>query len=319
VTRFEVEPNRREKGGTPAVIVLSDSDLNLRDDRPHRDILSFRDADGRVLHTLEEFHVSQSVGAAHVVAIDRQRNRVYVCENVAHCVTALDLHGRKLWRVDQIDADTLAVDPKTGNLWCSGGPNLSSGATVVLDAQGNEVASYPDHGIDIAYDPKTDGFWLVGYGIKKLSREGKVLFERPHEGWACVSVAVYPNDGSVWIGERNHPDVAHSRNRLWHLDASGNVLLSEPLDELNPYAVACDPKSGTVYVANLRSSILRFSADGRPQPPASIPVTAVSVSPSSGQLWATTATELLRLDHAGAVQSRTPLGADSLASWPTGF
>lgn len=289
--------------------------------RRHRSIMhrGETDAEGRALRTLEEFNITSSVGAAHPVAIDRQRSRVYVCESVARCVTALDFRGRRLWRAEQIAADTLAVDPKTGNLWCSGGRTLNNGETIVLDPQGNEVASYPVRGIDVAYDPKTDGFWPVGYGIRKLSREGKVLFERPHEGWACVSVAVNPSDGSVWICERGHPDVAHSQNRLWHLDASGNVLHSESLGETHPYDVACDPRTGTAYVADLRSSILRFSADGRRQPPLPIPATAVSVSPSSGQLWATTRTELLRLDEAGVVRSRTPLGDGARGSRPTAF
>ena len=62
----------------------------------------------------------------------------------------------------------------------------------MLDPEGKEVASFPVRGIDLAYDPKTDGFWLVGYGITKLSRSGEVLFHKPRDGWACVSVAADP-------------------------------------------------------------------------------------------------------------------------------
>ena len=118
------------------------------------------------------------------MALDATRGRVYISEQVANRVTALDRSGRKLWRVDDIDAAALAVDPRTGNLWCCVGKSLNDGETVVLDREGKEVESIPVRGIDIAYDPRTDGFWLVGYGITKLSRKGEVLFRKPHEGWA---------------------------------------------------------------------------------------------------------------------------------------
>jgi beta-lactamase regulating signal transducer with metallopeptidase domain/thiol-disulfide isomerase/thioredoxin len=323
VTRFEVEAPEgqgRADDGPPAVIVLDDCDPDYEESRPHHDGLHFLDGSGRELRAIREFSVSQTVAACHRIAIDRKRGRVYVCGDIHKRVTALDLRGRTLWRVDNISASALAVDPKTGNLWCSVGQSLDQGETVVLDAQGNEVASYPAHGFDLAYDPKTDAFWLVGYGITKLSRAGEVLFHKPREGWLFATIAVNPGDGSVWICEREHPDVPRSRNRVWHLDADGSVLPSETLgDEERCFGVACDPRTGTAYVALLRAAILRFAPDGRRLPPLPIPALAVSASPAGGPVWATTTTEILRLDDSGAVQSRTPFGADSSQSWLAAF
>ena len=125
-------------------------------------------------------------------------------------LTALDLQGRKLWRVSKINVDALAVDPETGHVWCTGGTDLATGETVVLDTKGKEVDSFPYWGIDIAYDPHTEGFWLVGRGITKLSRRGDVLFHKPRQGWAWVSVAVDPRDGSAWIAEQAHSDIPQS-------------------------------------------------------------------------------------------------------------
>ena len=144
-----------------------------------------------------------------------------------------------------------------------------------------------------------DGFWLVGYGIAKLNHEGKVLFQKPHEGWACVSVAVNPGDGSIWIVEHAHPNVAQSVNRLWYLDANGAKINSWDLRAKLIFGVACEPKTGTAWVVSLRSDVLRFTADGRELPPLPVQARAIAISPTTGEVWVTTDTEFLRLDASG--------------------
>ena len=124
VTRFEVENKDRAPADMPAAVVLDDCDADFVESRPHHDGLRFLGASGQELRTLKEFNTCQTVGGSHRVAVDAGRGRVYLCEAVTNRVTALDLSGRKLWRVDNIQADALAVDPRTGNLWCSGGGDL---------------------------------------------------------------------------------------------------------------------------------------------------------------------------------------------------
>jgi DNA-binding beta-propeller fold protein YncE len=291
--------------------VLDDRDDDFAKGRPHHDGLTFLAESGRELRGLREFNTGQSVSASHCVAIDPPRARVYICELGANRVTALDLRGRRLWRVDDIGADALAVDPRTGNLWCAVGPNLAQGETVVLDPEGKEIAAFPVRGIDMVYDAHTDGFWLVGYGITKLSREGETLFHKPREGWMCGSVAVDPTDGSVWIGERDHPDISRSANRLWHLDSRGAELQSMDLGKQDPFAVACDPRTGIAWVVNLRSEILRITRDGRRLAPIPVAADAIAISPSRKHIWVTTRTEILQLDDDGNVIVRVPFGADS--------
>jgi hypothetical protein len=321
VTRYEAETKAKNEGlpQPPAVLVLDDCDDDFREARPHHDGLRYVSDSGQELHALKEFNTCQTVGAVREVALDPTRGRVYICELVANRVTALDVRGRKLWRIDDIQADALAVDPRTGNVWCSGGRDLVNGETVVLDPEGKELTSFPVRGIDIAYDPLTDGFWLVGYGITKLSREGKVLFHKPREGWACVAVAVNGKDGSVWIVERAHPDVAKSVNRLWCLDANGEVLQSKWLDKKRPFGVACDSRTGNAWVVNFGAELLGFTRDGRELPPLPVAAVAVAVSPTNGQIWVTTKTEILKVDETGEILSRTPFGADSGQSWLAAF
>jgi beta-lactamase regulating signal transducer with metallopeptidase domain/thiol-disulfide isomerase/thioredoxin len=319
VTRFDVPGEK--PGETPLVVVLDDCDEDFNEIRPHHDalrILSKTDSGVRA-SLLREFNTCQTVGAVHGVAVDAARGRIYLCEQVSHRVTAVDFRGRKLWQVGQIRADALAVDSRTGNLWCCVGQDLAHGETVVLDTTGREVASFPFRGIDIAYDSQTDGFWLVGYGITKLSREGNVIFQKPHEGWACVSVAVNPGDGSAWIVERGHPDVAQSVNRLWHLGANGTTIKMWELGEKRVFGVACEPKTGTAWVVSLGSEVLRFTADGRELPPLSVKARAISISPTTGRVWATTEIEVLQLDGAAQPKTVSRFEAKSGQSWLAAF
>src|SRR5207237_485061 len=155
--------------------------------------------------------------------IDPARERIYVRELVSHRITAFNLKGQKLWQLDKVYASALAVDEKTGNLWASGGESLKEGETGVFDPSRNEIAAYPFCEIDMQYDRHTDSFWLSGYEILNLGRGGEVRFRKPVEGWCCASLDLNPKDGSVWIVEREHPDVPRSKNRLWLLNADGSV------------------------------------------------------------------------------------------------
>ena len=199
------------------------------------------------------------------------------------------------------------------------GQDLAHGETVVLDTTGREVASFPFRGIDIAYDSQTDGFWLVGYGITKLSREGNAILRKPHAGWACVSVAANPADGSVWIVERGHPDVAQSANRLWHLAADGITIKTWDLGEKHVFGVACEPQTGMAWVVSLGSEIVRFTADGQNLPPLPVQARAISISPTTGQVWATTETEILQIDEAGRPKTVSRFETKSEQSWLAAF
>jgi hypothetical protein len=323
VTRFEVPDVKRE--GNPSAVVLDDCDKGFEKNRPHRDGLRILEVSqtpglGNVKSRfIREFNTCQTVGAIHCVSVDPTRERIYVSELAGNRVTSLDLQGRELWQVGEISASALAVDPKTGFLWCTTGRSLTDGETVVLDGKGREVASFPYRGVDIAFDPHTEGFWLVGNQITKLSRSGKVLFQQECEGWAFVSVAVNQTDGSVWTIERAHPDVARSCNRLWHHNANGGLLKMRSLGEKLMFGVACEPKMGTVWVTCLQSDVLRFSTQGDELPAFPTKARAISVSPTTGRVWMTTETEVLWLDEADRPHTAYRYSEPSGQSWLAAF
>ena len=319
VTQFDV-PDRKATE-TPLVVVLDDSDEDFKEKRTHHDVVRmlFKSESGVRTTLLRDFNTCQTVGAVHGVAVDTVRGRIYIREQVSHRVTALDFHGRTLWQVNNIQASALAVDPKTGHLWCAVGKSLAVGETVELDTTGHEFTSFPVKGFDIAHDPHTDGFWLVGYGITKLSREGKILFQKPQEGWACVSVAANPRDGSVWIVERAHPNFAGSANRLWHLGANGTTIKTWELGDKLIFGVACEPNTGTAWVVSLGGEVLRFTMDGRELPALPVSARAISISPSTGQVWVTTDIEILQLDSGGRPKTLGRFESKSGQSWLAAF
>jgi thiol-disulfide isomerase/thioredoxin len=319
IQRFDAGKPEESPIGKPAVAVLVDADGDFEPGRAHQDGLRILTESGREIASTKDFNTCQTVGGIHGVAVDPARRRVYLSEMAAHRVVALDLRGRRVWQVEGIEAGALAVDPKTGNVWCTVGKDLVEGETIVFGADATEVDSFPVRGIDIAYDPKTDAFWLVGYGVVKLGRDGKELFRMPRQGWACVSIATDPNDGSVWIVERSHPDVARSENRLWHLDTTGDVRKVRALGEKQAFGVAFDRKTNIAWVACLGSDLLRFTSDDQELSPLSILARSIAVGATTGQVWAATETELVRIGLDGRIEARSPLERPSNQSWLAAF
>lgn len=312
VTRFEPAADA-ELAAEPAVVLLDNCDPNFDKDSPRTDGLRLISADGKELAVIREFNNAQMIGGAHGVAVDAERGRIYIRESAGERVCCFNRRGQKLWQVENVDAHVVVVDPKTGNLWASGG---SRGETVVLDPNGIEVDAFANNGVDIAYDPHSDAFWLVGDEILKLNRDGQVLIRKPVDGWICPSVSVNPTNGEVWFIERRHSNIALSQNRLWKLDAEGNLLVNRDLEELNPFAVECNPRSGEVWVATLgaeNGGLRRFAAGGEPL--GAVDVQAYSLAMGRDGLWIATEEAVLKLDSAGKILVRYELDKPSQQSW----
>jgi beta-lactamase regulating signal transducer with metallopeptidase domain/peroxiredoxin len=318
VTRFTTAADA--PATKPAAIVLDNTDPTFEANKPHHDRLIALDAAGKELWSLDGLNNAQSVGGVHGVVFDRRRERVYIREDIANRITALNLSGKKLRQIDGIEAGAIAVDEQTGHVWTTGGGSrLDQGETIVFDQNGNQVAAHPYVGIDIAYSPHDGAFWLAGYEIIKLSRDGKVLFRKRAEGWCCASVSANTTDGSVWITERDHPDVPRSRNRVWLLSAAGETRATVELGKTDPFAIACDSNTGEAWVACLGGGLRRVSKNGQLSEPVPIEASQVAISPRSGDIWVTTKDEVLRLNGDGKVLTRVPFGKPSSQSWLAAF
>ncbi len=319
VTRFDAAENQAAATVKPAVVVLDDTDPKFDRNEPHHDNLRALASSGEELWKKSGLNVCQAVGGSHLVAVDRQRGRIYVCESVANRIHAFTSDGRKVWQIDSVDADTLAVDEKTGDLWCSGGRQLDAGQTVVFDGEGNEKSTFLHRAIDMAYDPHSDSFWLVGYQVINLSREGEIRFQEKVEGWCCVSVSVNPNDGSLWILERGHSQVPKSGNRLWLRNADGSVRHKIDLADLGVFSVECDPGSGDAWVGIYRSGARCYSAEGKLIATLAVEGQNFAISPGSGEIWMNSEEAVVRIDPSGKILARSPHEKASRQAWIEAF
>lgn len=108
-----------------------------------------------------------------------------------------------------------------------------------------------------------DAFWLAGYEIIKLDRQGSILFRQPVNGWWCASVSVNPKSGGVWLVERNHPDVPNSKNRVWLLKPDGSVSQQVEFGEQNVFGIDCDPVTGDAWICAHRGDLRKVSPAGK--------------------------------------------------------
>ena len=127
-------------------------------------------------------------------------------ELVGHRVMATDLAGKDPLASRAIQS-AMAVDPASGDLWCLVDEGtIDSGELIVLDVRGTRRAHYPICGVDIAYDPHDQTFWVVGKDLVRVDRRGQKLLNIANfAAWTCVSVAPIPGTGEAWLAERRTP------------------------------------------------------------------------------------------------------------------
>lgn len=317
VTRFNVD--EKETVTAPAVVVLEDTDPNYDTSEPRHDVLRALSASGEELWKHADFNTCQAGGDPKCLIIDRQRKRIYVAENVGGKIHAFTFDGQRTWQIDHVEVAALALDEKTGDIWSSGGPRLNAGETVVFDPQGKEKTSFLHRAIDMAYDPHSDSFWLVGYEILNLSRTGEIRFREKVEGWSLGSVSINRSNGSLWTMERDHPDIPRSKNRLWLRGADGSVRQKIELGERDPFAVACDAQSGDGWLAFYGSGLQRYSTDGELVAELPYQRTALALSPTTHHLWLAAEEETICIDASGNVLARSPHGKPTKQVWIAAF
>jgi hypothetical protein len=134
-------------------------------------------------------------------------------------------------------------------------------------------------------------------------------------GWCCATVAIDPTDGSAWFGEREHPDIPDSRNRLWHVDSSGQVRQKLELEKSYPLRVIREPTSGDLWIVSYPREIRRLGADGQFKTPLAIEANNLAFGRTSGIAWVATEKELLKMDTSGNVLLRKAFEKPSQQVW----
>jgi hypothetical protein len=301
----------------PAVVVLDDCDPNYEKGKSHDDGLRILAADGKEIGRIGGLNNCQSIAMNHGIALDPERNRIYARELVERRITVVDLAGTVTSRINEIKASSLAIDPKTGDLWCLvDNGSIDDGEIVVLNAKGISRAHYPVRGTDIVYNPDDEAFWVVGRDFVRVDRQGKELVKFPNlVTWTCVSIVPIPRTRSAWVIERRHPQVAGSRARLLRISLRGEILQAVERENWNPMGVACEPKTSMAWVVDIGKGLVRVPRDQDPLEPLPIPALAIAIGSKSGQIWTAKENEILRLDANGVAVVRIPFEKPSGQVW----
>ncbi|MEN6428572.1 MAG: M56 family metallopeptidase, partial [Phycisphaerales bacterium] len=253
-----------EADGEYKILLLDDRDDQYDGKYVYDDRLYLMDSKGRVEGAVTGFNISQAAGGCHVLAVDEKGKTLWVVENVGGRLWHFDLaNGKLLHQVSLPHINAAAVDPVTGNVWCTiSGEFIHEGRLQVVSPTGEMLMTYPIPGYDIACSDLDDSFWVVGKTVSRVSKDGRVLSQTAGEvSWLAVSVSVDQKTGTAWVVVRDHPDIPGSRPELWAVDKNARIQQQIDLGDLLPYCVVVDSGNGIVWIGCLGVT-LRYTTQG---------------------------------------------------------
>ncbi len=296
-----------------SVALLDDADPAFNGKDKYADTLSVYDAQGRLTWQYVGLNTCQTVGGNHEVAWNPVDGSLWTLELVGNRLMKFSKEGKLLLQKADFSAQALAVDPKTGLVWIATSSDTIYGSSLLtLDPRdGKIVANWEIAAFDIAYSRHDDCFWLAGKKVLKVSRTGKILFQSQNDfAWLAVSIGVNDQDGSVYVVERGHSDVADSRDRILILDADGKERKAVDLEVGWAACVAVDSQHNCAWVAT-SNGVLKVSSDGKLLLNAPIRSFSVCVEPDTGYVWVAGRKGLYRLDQDGRAAFARALPRDS--------
>lgn len=307
IVRYSLPDQTTPTTGEPAVLVVDDVDGDINKGAAQSGRIRLLTEAGAAVWAPSPFHRLDS--RFHRAAVDRPRNRIYITEERPRRLIALDLQGRRHWHIEGLGLYALAVDDKTGNVWCCRGIKYPDMETVVFSPQGDEVAVHSQSGFHIAFDPHSDAFWMIADNkrLTKVNRNGEKLFDKSMAQFMLSSVSVNPTNGQVWIVERGHATMPGSKNRLWLLNSDGSVVRDWDFGELMSFSVTTAPSTNQAWMSFLGDGgIRRVSSDGTQGDMLPFWTHRISISPATGNLWFPTDEAVFKLDPNGKTLLRLP-------------
>jgi hypothetical protein len=238
-------PSKGFSTSASGLLVLEDCDSDFRTP-PFEDAVVTFGANSKPVRKVTGLNISETVGGCRALSVARDGRFFTVCENVGQKLTAWQVKtGERLWSLKgQFTSATIAQNGVTYALTSDG--TIYGKDALLVDQEGKITRQAPVGGFDLALDENRNALWLVGKNIKKCDAELNVLLEVDSIGWCAVSVDVNP-DGSVWVAERQHPNVAQSTNRLLKLSPEGRLLKAVALS-FSPACLRVDRSDGSVWV-----------------------------------------------------------------------
>jgi DNA-binding beta-propeller fold protein YncE len=206
---------------TSTVLVLEDCDDDFKTP-PFEDAVIAFGPNGKSSRLITDLNTCQTIGGSRCLSVSPDGRFFVVCEIVGKHLKAYETQtGKPLWSVDgEFTAATVARDGRVFAVISDG--KIYGEKTVVIDQTGHITKTAGTAGFDMALDEKREVLWLIGKTIKKCDLALNVFWEIKPIGWCASSVDVN-SDGSVWVAERDHPNVSSSTNRLLRVDLNGQI------------------------------------------------------------------------------------------------
>jgi hypothetical protein len=233
------------------VLVLEDCDRDFRTP-PFEDAVLMFGSDGKPRRKVSDLSICETVGGCRALSVAMDGQFLTVCENVGNQLTAYQLGtGERLWSIKGKSVSAREITSATvspnGVVYALASDGTFYGSqTLAVDQAGTVIRQAPVGGFDLALDPERRVLWLVGKNVKKCDLELNLILEVNQIGWCAVSVDL-DGDGSIWVAERQHPNVAQSTNRILKISSTGQVLKTVGL-AFSPLCLRVDRSDGSVWV-----------------------------------------------------------------------
>jgi hypothetical protein len=237
------------------VLVLEDRDSDFGTP-PFEDAIVLFESNGKRVDKATGLDIAETVGGCRSLSVAPDGRFFTVCENVGNQLSAYQLNtGERLWTLkgesfSASDFTSATVSPDGLVYALTSDGTICGKQTLVIDQKGRVVREASVGGFDLALDNDSKVLWLVGKNIKKCDLALKILVEINSIGWCAVSVDLN-RDGSVWVAERQHPDVAQSTNRIFKVSPAGSVINSVGLP-FSPTCLRVDRSDGSVWVTGAK-------------------------------------------------------------------
>ncbi|MDB5335816.1 MAG: polymerase sigma factor, sigma-70 family, partial [Planctomycetaceae bacterium] len=282
-------------------------------------------ADGKKTRSVDHVGTSGWITGPQRLALDLERERIYVCDTHHQHLLAFDRHGRQHFATGVLDLHAAAVDERSGDIWCLSVGQLNSGELLTFDSTGRAKDRWPIAAFGLAYSPVDNAFWIVGNSISKVTRTGKIVSSHPlpDGGYTFTDVVVDRQHGGAWVLEADHPDRPKSRYQLWRVQPDGKAAVTHTFPKTSmprtltsvdgqPWlAVMRNYKFGVpADKQNLSWDVQRFDLQGTPTSTLPLPAIDIAVGQKTGTIWVRTKDNIIQIDKQGATLLTIPCLAE---------
>ncbi len=304
---------------TPAVAILRDIKTVQEGADNFHDQAVLLDSHANEITTIPGLGLGQSISCQNTVLIDVMHDRLLLVENLRDRLSVFHYNGTPQLTIPVKNANAIVMTDDANQIGCVVGTTLAKHETAFFDAMtGTETRRLNLGGVALANDLGDSQFWAVGVQVIAFAADGEIRVRRPltqlpaepdnptvinSRNWCAVGVAIESNKNdwmrSIWIIERDHPDVKGSKNRLFAVDPDGQTRILVELGDIDPRSIACATYNSDLtrilVVDGATGDLVSFNSDGELMGRNPLHINLVRFGKTSG-LWAAGGKSVMRLN-----------------------